>query len=85
MPYDIRVNAIVPAIWTPMYDRRRARFGSSAEESEHDAQRARTMLGGRLGDPHRDLAPVVLFLVSDASRFITGQTLPVNGGSLILT
>jgi len=33
----------------------------------------------RLGDP-REFANVCLFLASDASSFITGQTILVNGG-----
>lgn len=33
----------------------------------------------RLGEP-RDIAGVVLFLTSSAARFVTGQTLPVDGG-----
>ncbi|MFL6238565.1 MAG: SDR family NAD(P)-dependent oxidoreductase [Actinomycetes bacterium] len=36
---------------------------------------------GRFGQPD-DYAEVVLFLVSDASRFVTGQTIPVDGGTL---
>jgi NAD(P)-dependent dehydrogenase (short-subunit alcohol dehydrogenase family) len=34
---------------------------------------------GRWGTP-ADIAPPVLFLASPAARFITGQTLPVDGG-----
>src|SRR5439155_279731 len=34
---------------------------------------------GRQGDPEDDIAPVVLFLCSDASRYLTGQTLMVDG------
>ena len=37
-------------------------------------------LGGKLGDPSTDLAPVLVFLASDASKFITGQIISVNGG-----
>jgi 2-hydroxycyclohexanecarboxyl-CoA dehydrogenase len=36
---------------------------------------------GRFGDPD-DYAQVVLFLASDQSRFVTGQTIPVDGGTL---
>lgn len=34
----------------------------------------------RLGDPDTDIAPAVMFLVSDDSRFVTGQTIGVDGG-----
>jgi NAD(P)-dependent dehydrogenase (short-subunit alcohol dehydrogenase family) len=37
-------------------------------------------VGGRLGDPIRDLAPVLIFLVSEASHFVTGQLMSVSGG-----
>ena len=59
----------------------------SAEElAAHDAgMRQRVLIGGKLGDPDRDLAPVLVFLVGEGARFITGQTLPVDGGMLILT
>jgi NAD(P)-dependent dehydrogenase (short-subunit alcohol dehydrogenase family) len=35
---------------------------------------------GRMGDPEDDIAPVVAFLASDEARFITGATIPVDGG-----
>lgn len=38
---------------------------------------------GRDGDPEHDIAPVVLFLCSDACRFLTGQTLMVDGGAFL--
>ena len=37
-------------------------------------------LGHDYGAPDRDLGPVMVFLASDASRFITGQLIPVDGG-----
>jgi len=38
---------------------------------------------GRMGDPEDDIAPVVQFLLSDASRYLTGQTLMVDGGGTL--
>ena len=38
---------------------------------------------GRLGDPEGDIAPVAVFLASDEARYLTGNTLFVDGGSHI--
>jgi NAD(P)-dependent dehydrogenase (short-subunit alcohol dehydrogenase family) len=35
---------------------------------------------GRDGDPEDDIAPVVLFLLSDACRYLTGETFKIDGG-----
>jgi 3-oxoacyl-[acyl-carrier protein] reductase len=43
----------------------------------------RSIPAGRLGKPS-DVAAAVLFLASDAAGFITGQTLSVNGGLLMV-
>ncbi len=37
-----------------------------------------------LGDPVRDLGPVLVFLAGEGSRFVTGQLLAVGGGSMML-
>ena len=36
---------------------------------------------GRLGDPE-DIAPAILFLASDEARYITGETIFVDGGMI---
>lgn len=38
---------------------------------------------GRDGDAEHDIAPVVAFLLSDASRYVTGQTVAADGGGLM--
>lgn len=78
----ISVNAIAPAIWTPMYDQTRAQM-SAEQLAEHDRQmRQAVPLGGRLGDIDEHFVPVMAFLASTGARFITGQVLPVDGGIL---
>jgi NAD(P)-dependent dehydrogenase (short-subunit alcohol dehydrogenase family) len=82
--YNITVNSVVPAIWTPMYEAWRARM-SEQERTMHDlAMKHVVLLGGKLGDPDRDIAPVMVFLASDAPRFMTGQAFSVDGGMIML-
>ena len=38
---------------------------------------------GRLGDPEHDIAPVVVFLASEDCRYVTGNTVFVDGGTHI--
>jgi NAD(P)-dependent dehydrogenase (short-subunit alcohol dehydrogenase family) len=82
--HNITVNAVAPGIWTSMYDRTRSRL-TPEQLAEHDAFMARAVpLGGKLGDADTDMTPVLLFLVSDGARFVTGQTLPVDGGAVMV-
>lgn len=82
--YNIRVNAIAPAIWTPMYDKTRASM--TAEQLEkHDAMlKTAIPLGGKLGDVTEDFVPVLRFLCSDDARFMTGQTFCIDGGAIMV-
>ncbi|UAC48532.1 SDR family oxidoreductase [Bacillus aquiflavi] len=40
---------------------------------------------GRMGDPEKDIGEVAVFLSSESSSYITGQTIMVDGGTLKLT
>ena len=41
-------------------------------------------IDGSMGDAERDCAPVMVFLASDASRYINGQIICVNGGAYMV-
>ncbi len=76
----VRVNAILPAMATPMYLEAMARADEAQRTASYWRNRESIALGQEYGDPDRDLGPVMVFLASDASRFITGQMIPVDGG-----
>lgn len=79
-PKGIRVNAVLPYVVTPMYAAFREAL-SPDELAAHDKATAEQIpLGGKFGDPATDVAPVLVFLAGEGSRFITGQLLPVDGG-----
>jgi NAD(P)-dependent dehydrogenase (short-subunit alcohol dehydrogenase family) len=82
--YNIRVNMIAPAIWTPMYDRARAAMTPEQLAAHDESQKKNTPLKGRLGDPKLDYLPVAAFLASDSSCYMTGQAFAVDGGKLML-
>jgi NAD(P)-dependent dehydrogenase (short-subunit alcohol dehydrogenase family) len=78
--YGITANCIAPAIETPMYLKTRSLMTPEALAAL-DAKLAADMpIDGKLGDPDRDLAPVLRFLAGPGSRFITGQIFSVDGG-----
>jgi NAD(P)-dependent dehydrogenase (short-subunit alcohol dehydrogenase family) len=82
--YGITAVAVNPAMWTPMYQEHRDRLSPEAL-AEHDRKKLEQVpLGGRLGDPDLDMAPVLVFLVGDGSRFITAQVVSVDGGMVPL-
>ena len=74
-PHGIRVNAINPG-----YTNHHMRGGAGRHsDPEQEAELARRTPLGRRGDPEEFVGPAV-FLASEASSFVTGITLPVDGG-----
>lgn len=71
----IRVNAVAPGpIWTPL-------IPSSFTAKEVEVFGTDVPLK-RAGQPF-ELAPAYLYLASDDSRYVTGQIIHVNGGSIV--
>lgn len=70
----IRVNVVCPGvIRTPMIDR------FTGKNKEVEKQFAEQEPIGRLGEPE-EVAEAVMWLCSDASSFVTGVAMPVDGG-----
>jgi NAD(P)-dependent dehydrogenase (short-subunit alcohol dehydrogenase family) len=78
--HGIRVNAVLPYIVTPMYLNFRAALSPEELAAHERATAEQIPLGGKFGDAALDLAPVLVFLAGEGSKFITGQLLPVDGG-----
>lgn len=75
-PKGIRVNAIAPGLV-------RTDFAKALIEDPVRAERARASTPlRRIGEPE-DIAGIAHFLASDASRYMTGQTIVADGGETI--
>ena len=73
-PYNIYVNAIAPG---PIATRMTEEWGEELKKAFVDKIPLK-----RYGTPE-DVAEVALFLASDKSNFITGETIDVNGGLIM--
>ncbi len=72
--HGMRVNGISPSVVpTPMW-------GDAGQNAQLEAQRARHPLG--LGTPE-DVANAAIYLLSDASRWVTGTSLVMDGGAVL--
>lgn len=84
--HGIRVNAIAPGmVPTGFLDETIALRGGAAgiagaSRDDIVARTAQSALLGRVGTPD-EIASLVVFLASDESRWITGQTLTIDGGA----
>jgi 2-hydroxycyclohexanecarboxyl-CoA dehydrogenase len=76
--YGIRVNLICPAAWSP---------GAEAYRDEDPArweQVQRNIPLRRFGDPYDDIGRAVVALVSDDMHYLTGATIMLDGGQVML-
>ena len=81
---NVTVNALAPAVQTPGADRLRDFLGPEAAAFIDQQIKTMIPLGGALGDPARDLGPMLVFLAGAGSGFITGQLLAVDGGLMMV-
>jgi NAD(P)-dependent dehydrogenase (short-subunit alcohol dehydrogenase family) len=73
----VRVNAVAPGpIWTPLI--------TSTFPADKIEEFGKDTPMGRPGQP-AELAPAYVFLASEDSSYITGETIHINGGSLVTT
>jgi NAD(P)-dependent dehydrogenase (short-subunit alcohol dehydrogenase family) len=75
--HGICCNAICPAAATDAY----VAVMAANPAMEREVLRSNPM--GRMGDPEADIAGVAVFLASEDARYLTGNTLFVDGGSHI--
>lgn len=80
-PYNIRVNCICPGD-IPLADPDGTQTAGMLPTPEENEQDLKTVPLGRLGTPH-DVANVAVFLASDRSSYVHGETINVDGGLMI--
>ena len=76
-PHQIRCNVICPAAATDAY----VAFRTANPETADRMLQQQPLR--RMGDPEDDIAPVALFLATEDSQYLTGNTLFVDGGGHI--
>lgn len=72
-PYGVRVNVVIPAVVETPATEGMLADGNARKSTE------KLIPMGRVGQPE-ELANAILFLASDQASYITGATLPVDGG-----
>lgn len=82
--YGIRCNTVMPSAWTPLFEKLCCPPGvemtPELKEQIQSGMKDAFPLG-HLGDPETEIAPVLVFLASDESSYMTAQTFAINGGS----
>lgn len=75
--HNILVNAIAPAAASPAY----VAFAEAAPDNAQEMLKQNPV--GRMGDPEHDIGGVALFLASEDSDYVTGNTIYADGGGHI--
>lgn len=74
-PWKVRVNAVLPGLTD-------TRFAAALTQNERMLKMILPLIPlNRVADP-REIAPAIVFLASDDASYITGASLPVDGGFL---
>ena len=76
--FGINVNIISPIANSPGVE-----AWAKAQPEYYEAVKSRIPLG-RFGDVEKDIGSVAVFLASEESQYITGQTIMADGGSIML-
>lgn len=77
-PLGIRVNCICPTAATPSFEQ------FERENPELARRMATDRPLGRMGDPELDIGRAIVSLASDDMRYLTGATLMLTGGRVLL-
>lgn len=76
--FGININLISPIANSPGVE-----AWANAQPEYYEAVRSKIPMG-RFGDIEKDIGRVAVFLASEDSQYITGQTIMVDGGSIML-
>lgn len=75
-PHGLRANCVIPGVTETAQP-----LADTTLEELHE--RGRRIPLGRIGQPD-DIARVVAFLFSEGAAYMTGQSIPVNGGTIMI-
>ena len=76
--HGVTANCVLPASVA-----HRAPATGSDPPAKRRSQRCTTTIRSRDGDAEHDIGAVVTFLLSDASQYVTGQTIGADGGGVL--
>ena len=74
-PDNINCNVVCPLVMTAQLKAWREQYPDLYEKT------IATVPMGRFGDPEKDIGQVCLFLASPGGKYITGETISLQGGS----